>query len=48
MCGTMPHSMAGSEGPDMGVVVNTGGGGDVLRKKDMEVLLLSVYPLGEG
>eukprot|EP00731_Ephydatia_muelleri_P023638 Em0015g1221a len=29
--------IAGSEGPDLGAVVNIGGGGDVLRKKDMEL-----------
>ena len=38
------YSMAGSEGPDIGAVMNIGGGGgragggDVLRKKDMEVM----------
>lgn len=33
-----PGRIAGSEGPDLGAVVNIGGGGDVLRKKDMEVM----------
>ena len=37
------HSMAGSEGPDLAVVAGIGGGGDVLRKKDMEVMLCTYH-----